>query len=352
MRKYSSADARPPVKADRLLSTLLLLQAHGRLSEREMAERLEVSQRTAHRDMEALCAAGVPLVAHRGVRGGWELERNWRTKVPALDDAELRALLMAQPSALGDRGLTAAAERAWNKLVASLSPPMRAQAESMRARLHIDPTGWRPASEDLSALPVVQDALARDVKLTFLYAGIEGKSRARTVDPLGVVSKQTAWYLVARTPEGMRTFRVSRMREAVALSIPLERPANFNLAAHWKRSTEALQDAKQRCTALLGLAPEGVAKLAEWVTMQPAPPAPEPLPAGWKAWTVEFDSFDSARFVALGMGTAVRVLGPQALRQTIAGDILQRAPWARRVQPRQKRSGRKAEPQAPRIRSG
>ncbi len=89
------------MKSDRLLSTLMLLQAHGRLSTRELAERLEISQRTAHRDMEALSAAGVPILALRGAQGGWELAKGWRTKVPGLDEAELRALLMSQPSALG-----------------------------------------------------------------------------------------------------------------------------------------------------------------------------------------------------------------------------------------------------------
>lgn len=309
------------MKADRLLSALLLLQAHGRVAEREIAERLEVSQRTAHRDMEALCAAGVPLIAHRGARGGWELEKGWRTRVPGLDDAELRALLMAQPSSLGDRRLTAAAARAFDKLVASLSPPMRAQAESMRARLHIDPTGWRPTSEDWSALPVVQDALARDARLTFLYAGVKGQAKVRTVDPLGLVSKQTAWYLVARTAEGLRTFRVSRMRDAVALAIPFERPTRFNLATWWKRSTETLQEAKQRYTAILGLGSEGVAALAQWVPMKPADGDGQSLPKEWKTYAVEFDSFYSARFVALGMGSAVRVLGPEELRMAVAVEV-------------------------------
>jgi predicted DNA-binding transcriptional regulator YafY len=306
------------MRADRLLSALLLLQANGRLSEREIAERLEVSQRTAHRDMEALCAARVPLIAHRGAQGGWELEKGWRTRVPGLEDAELRALLMAQPSALGDRRLTAAAERAYDKLVASLSPPMRAQAESMRARLHIDPSGWRPTSEDYSALPVVQDALARDVKLTFLYSGLQGKTGARTVDPLGLVSKQTAWYLVARTPDGMRTFRVSRMREPVALAIPFERPGRFNLAAYWKQSTAQLQDTRQRYTATLGLASEAVAALAQWLAMKPDSSRYE-LPEGWQAYIVEFDSFYSARFVALGLGSSALVLGPDELLRQVTG---------------------------------
>lgn len=305
------------MKADRLLSALLLLQAHGRLSERELAERLEVSQRTAHRDMEALCAAGVPLLAHRGAHGGWELEKGWRTRVPGLDESELHALLMVQPSALGDRRLSAAAERAWNKLVASLSPPMRAQAESIRARLHIDPTGWRPTREDYAALPVVQDALARDARLTFLYAGMKGPPRTRTVDPLGLVSKQAAWYLVARTPEGMRTFRVSRMQNPVALAMHFERPRGFSLSAYWKRSTQELQDAKRQYTAIFALGPEGVTALAQWVAMKPADRASHSVPDGWRAYAVEFDSFYSARFVALGMGTAAQVLAPEELRREV-----------------------------------
>ena len=76
------------MKADRLLSVLMLLQAKGRATERELAEQLEVSQRTIHRDLEALSAARVPVVALRGSQGGWELEKGWRTQVPALDESE------------------------------------------------------------------------------------------------------------------------------------------------------------------------------------------------------------------------------------------------------------------------
>ena len=106
---------------------------------------LEISERTAHRDMEALSEAGVPVFALRGSQGGWELTKGWRTRVPGLDEAELRGLLMAQPSALGDPKLAAAAERAFGKLMAALPGNLRDQAASIRARLHIDPTGWRPS---------------------------------------------------------------------------------------------------------------------------------------------------------------------------------------------------------------
>src|SRR6202021_1607928 len=190
------------MKSDRLLSALLLLQAHGRLSTRELAERLETSQRTAHRDMEALSAAGVPVLALRGAQGGWELAQGWRTKVPGLDDAELSALLMSQPSAPGHPSLAAASERAFGKLLAAMPQKMQTQAASIRPRRHIDPEGLHPSSVDLNLHPVVQDAIARDCKLTFVYSRPDGDTGVRTVDPYGIVKKQAAWFLVGRAPAG------------------------------------------------------------------------------------------------------------------------------------------------------
>ena len=311
------------MKATRLLSALMLLQAQGRLSSRELAERLEISERTAHRDMEALSAAGVPVFALRGAQGGWELAKGWRTKVPGLDEAELRGLLMAQPSALGDPRLAAAAERAFGKLMAALPGTMREQAESIRVRLHIDPTGWRPSSEDISALPIVQDAVARDVKLSFVYTKADGEAAPRTVEPLGVVCKQTVWYLVARAPAGMRTYRISRMSKVVALAVSFKRPANFDLAAHWNASTAELNQQRERFRATLAMSPESVRSLRGWCPHNPADDRwPEiKLPSGWRIFEVEFESASMAQFVALGFGPRARVLEPEALRKTVIEDI-------------------------------
>jgi len=305
------------MKAERLLSTLLLLQAHGRMAEREIAERLEVSQRTAHRDMEALCAAGIPLTSYRGVRGGWELEKGWRTRVPGLDDAELWGLLMAQPQAGGDRRVSAAAGRAFDKLLASMPAAQKAQAEAIRARLHVDPSGWRPGSEDWSALPAVQDAVARDAKLTFRYRRADGRESLRTVDPLGLVAKQAAWYLVARSAEGLRTYRISRMKDVVALAVRFERPQHFNLAQWWTQSTERLRAEKQSYVAKLAMSEAGAAELAPWVTMRPAENFAGRPGEGWRAYVVEFDSAYAAQFVAMGMGSRVRVVEPEELVQAV-----------------------------------
>jgi predicted DNA-binding transcriptional regulator YafY len=312
------------MKSTRLLSALMLLQAYGRLSSRELAERLEVSERTAHRDMEALSEAGVPVLALRGAQGGWELAKGWRTKVPGLDEAELRGLLMAQPSALGDPKLAAAAERAFGKLMAALPGSMRDQAESMRARLHIDPTGWRPSSEDLSMLPIVQDAIARDAKLSFLYTRADGDTAPRTVDPFGVVCKQTVWYLVARAPAGMRSYRISRMSKVVVLAMTFKRPGKFNLAAYWNASTAQLDRQREPCVATLALAPETVKSLNGWCKLRPAKDdfSGTKVPEGWVIRDVEFESAGMAKFVALGYGSKAQVLAPEELRLRVSADRL------------------------------
>src|SRR5689334_3365790 len=250
------------MRADRLLSALLLLQAHGRLTSRQLATRLEVSERTMHRDMEALSAAGVPVFALRGSRGGWELDEGWRTQVPGLDEAELRAFLMAQPQVVGDQRLVHAAERALSKLMAAMPVSLREKAASIRQRLHVDTTRWYGTVENLSMLPIVQDAVARDRKLNIVYKR-EGQSAERIVDPLGLVAKGTVWYLVAHTPRGFRTYRVSRIEQAKLLDQACERPPDFDLAAYWNASTAQFCE-RPRYSTTLRLAPKTAEMVQGW----------------------------------------------------------------------------------------
>ena len=307
------------MKSDRLLSVLLLLQAKGRVTERELAERLEVSQRTIHRDLEALSASRVPVVALRGSQGGWELEKGWRTQVPGLDEAELRALLMAQPRVVGHPRLAAAAESALNKLMAALPGPMREQAAAMRERLHIDPTGWWETGEDLSMLSIVQDAVARQRQLAFDYVRADGQRSARTVDPLGLVAKGTIWYLVARGATGLRTFRVSRMSGATVLAAGFERPAKFDLAGYWATTTTELEGRRRRFSVILALAPAAAHMLAPRCPVSPVEPPRDsgPIPEGWLTLRAEFDDESFARFVVLGLGTRVQAIEPQDFRRSI-----------------------------------
>jgi predicted DNA-binding transcriptional regulator YafY len=302
---------------------LLLLQAHGRASERELAERLEVSQRTIHRDLESLSASGVPVVALRGATGGWELASGWRTQVPGLNQPELQALLMAQPRALAHPRFASAAQSALDKLLASLPHSMQAEAAAMRERLHVDPQGWWESGEDVSMLPAAQDAVARDRKLSFDYVKADGQQGPRTVDPLGIVSKGTSWYLVARTPKGMRTFRVSRMRNVVALETKFRRPARFNLAKYWRRSTAELEAQRKRYPAVLEATPTAAAQLSGWARAKPLEasghtPSPQ---SGWIALRAEFEHLNHARFIVMGLGSNARVLEPKELRDAVDAEL-------------------------------
>jgi predicted DNA-binding transcriptional regulator YafY len=300
------------MRADRLLSALLLLQAHGRLTGREMARRLEVSQRTVHRDMEALSAAGIPVYAVRGTQGGWRLDEQWRTDVPGLDDAELRALLMSQPRLLGDPRLVAAAESAIRKLMAALPAAMRSRAAAISQRIFVDIEGWHPASEDLGAMPVVQEAVWSDRRLAFDYRRPGGETASRTVDPLGLVAKGPAWYLFAATAKGFRTFRVSRIERPRMLEEPVRRPVNFDLAAQWKASTERFHEDRRRYLATLELDAIAIAWVRQWRTATLQVAGPE-----WSAFEVEFGCEEEGAFVVLGLASHARVIAPSALHDRV-----------------------------------
>ena len=306
------------MRADRLLSALLLLQAHGRLTGRELASRLEVSIRTVHRDMDALSAAGVPVYALRGSRGGWQLDADWRTDVPGLDEAELRALLMAQPQIIGDARLAGAAERALGKLMAALPVSLREQASAIRQRLFVDTTGWRGTTENLAMLPVVQEAVWRDRKLTITYWRAGRERIERSVSPLGLVAKGRVWYLVAGTDDGLRTFRVSRIEAATMLDAASTRPADFDLAAYWQASTEQLLDAWPRYKTTLRLDPDAVKWVRLWRVMWPVEAPAAPDPNGWLTVHVQFDHEDEACFVVLGLGPRADVIAPTSLRDRVA----------------------------------
>jgi predicted DNA-binding transcriptional regulator YafY len=259
----------------------------------------------------------------RGAHGGWELEKGWRTQVPGLDEAELRALLMAQPRAIGHPRLMAAAESALNKLMASLPGPLKLQAAAMRERLHVDPTGWSGTGEDLSMLGVVQQAVAEERKLVFDYTRADGQKGPRTVEPLGLVAKGLSWYLVARGTNGMRTYRVSRMEGVTPLASKFERPAQFDLAAYWKESTAQFEGQRGQFAAMLRVAPGSERALSMWCTRCAALGGVGDGAGleGWMTVRAEFESEWHARFVVLGMGARVRVIEPAELARSVAAEI-------------------------------
>jgi len=306
------------MRADRLLSVLFLLQVHRRLTAREMAKRLEVSERTIHRDMEALSIAGIPVVAERGAGGGWALMENYQTKVTGLNTDEIQALFFSQPDQLlADLGMHRASEAAFLKLFASLPITSRRSAEYARQRIYVDTGGWRHSPEDISSLPVLQEAVWLERKVHFSYQREEECATGRTVDPLGLVAKGSVWYLVASSDGRMRTYRVSRVREAVMLDDPATRPADFDLAACWRQSSSEFKANLPRFYATLRAGPDVLRGLRFGVrfgTVESTEPVDQ---SGWAVIRIRFDAQSAACQFALSCGAQVEVLDPIALRQQV-----------------------------------
>lgn len=228
------------MRADRLVATLLFLQSRGRVTATEVAAELEVSVKTARRDLEALSLAGIPVYSQPGRGGGWALVGGARTDLSGLTAAEARTLfLVAGPSS----AVTPAAKAALRKLVRALPETFRAEAEKAASAIVLDPAGWgRKAPTPPPHLESLQHAVIEGVKIRLGYTDARGAISERVVDPLGLVAKGTTWYLVADTGTGRRTFRVWRVRSVELLDEPAVRPPDFDLQRAWDEIVSTLDE--------------------------------------------------------------------------------------------------------------
>ncbi|HEX6386024.1 MAG TPA: YafY family protein, partial [Anaerolineae bacterium] len=223
------------MRADRLISILMLLQANGRMTAQELADRLEVSTRTIYRDLDALSTSGVPVYAERGPSGGCALLDSYRTNLTGLTDKEVEALFMfTVPGLLADLGADKASEAAMWKLTASLPAPFRQDAQRVQERLHLDPAGWFQAEEPVPYLSAVQEALWQEHRLRMVYRRGDGHWVKRLVEPYGLVAKTSVWYMVAASYGQPQVYRVSRIQEAELTDSRFERPQDFDLDAYWQ----------------------------------------------------------------------------------------------------------------------
>jgi predicted DNA-binding transcriptional regulator YafY len=309
------------MRADRLLSILLLLQVQRRITAAELAKRLEVSERTIHRDMDALSGAGVPVFAERGNGGGWSLLEAYRTNLTGLNHSEIQSLFLTKPSQLlTDLGLHQASEGALIKLLAALPSISRRDAEYARQRIHIDTAGWRNSPEDVSALQLLQEAIWQEREIRFIYERVDCDPSERVVDPLGLVAKGSVWYLVAAQEKAPRTYRVSRIRDVRMTERHVERPSDFDLAAYWKQSAAEFKATLPRFYAKIRVSPEAQRTMAYMGRASRVENSGPPGVDGWRTLDMRFDSEGEACQFALSFGCEVEVLDPESLRsKVIAG---------------------------------
>ncbi|GGM88068.1 transcriptional regulator [Lentzea pudingi] len=227
-------DSLTGVGTDRLVAVLLMLQRREQVTAAEVAKELEVSERTARRDLDALAMAGVPVYSTQGRGGGWRLVGGARTDLSGLTAGEARALFLVAGQA---SAATPAVKAALRKLVQALPEPFRVQAEAAASSLVVDPQRWGTSRVERRSprfLDELQDAVIRGVQVRFGYVDGKGAETVRTVHPLGVVAKGPWWYLVATTDAGRRTFRIDRVSFADPTGEPVRRPEDFDLAESWR----------------------------------------------------------------------------------------------------------------------
>jgi predicted DNA-binding transcriptional regulator YafY len=344
------------MRADRLLSILLLLQTRGRMTAAQLARQHEVSERTIYRDVVALSAAGIPIFTEHGPGGGISLIDEYHTDLTGLTSAEASALsMLAIPAPLTRLGVAPDLRTALLKLSAALPARAREQEVLARQRILLDASGWFQAEDETPHLAIIQKATWQDRLLQVTCRSDFGALVQHVIAPYGLAAKADVWHLVAglapiepapaglaptetspvepgSTTQGMkspqassrdlvvRVWRVSQVVEAQILPDRFARPIDFDLRTFWEswcRQVEDLQpryEVKARITSSLGIYLHTTRNRQPDEIILPAAVAEN---QEWTEVSLDFDSFESARTRILGLGGAIEVLEPLALRMSV-----------------------------------
>ena len=228
------------MRADRLLSIVLLLQRHHQLTAKQLSENLGVTERTIYRDIDALSIAGVPVYTRTGPDGGCFLDEYYRSSLNWFTESELQTLLYTgSASPLSDLGMQSAMDNAILKLLTLLPGRNQKEADQMKQRLYLDPSGWYGTQERYPTLPLLKEAVWGDMMISALYETWDGEQQPRTLAPYSLVYKSGRWYLIAlrQGADSMRTYRVSRLSEIQLMADKFERDSNFDIVKYWEEAS-------------------------------------------------------------------------------------------------------------------
>ena len=309
------------MRADRLLSLLMLLQSRGQMSAQELADELEVSERTIYRDITALSSSGVPIYASRGPGGGVRLIEEYRTTLTGLTPGETRALFMINiPAPLIQLGMDETFKTALLKLSAALPDTRRAEELRTRQRIHLDSSWWFQSEQQVPCMSTLQQALWQDKRLHIeVRWDLFNTKLEQIAEPYGLVAKANVWYLVYGRGGNPHVVRVSQITEAILLNETFIRPVDFELVEFWEDWCEKYES-NPPFIARVRVAPQALPMLAEYVGDRARGLASQtyiPDSDGWVTLDLPFESLIAARSRLLGLGRAVEVLEPESLRKSL-----------------------------------
>jgi predicted DNA-binding transcriptional regulator YafY len=294
------------MRADRLLSLVLLLQARNGLSAPDLAERLGVSVRTVLRDVEALSAAGIPVYTERGRSGGIRLLDTYRTGLANLSHDEGAGLAVGQQRLADDLGLGDALDTAIEKITGAGGRALRGGYEQGRSLILVDVDPWMRTGEPVPMLPTIHDGLIRGRRLELDYRDSEAQARTMTVDPVGLVAKAGIWYLITGEPA---LLRVGRIRACRVTADPAGQPAP-DLAETWAALRERVEVRPRDLQVTVRVAPEAAAMVRRLM-------ATRTLSDDGPTLRLAFNGVEHAVGSLLGLGTRIEVIEPDAVRTAI-----------------------------------
>ncbi len=301
------------MKSDRLVAMLLALQESGKRSAPDLARTLEVSTRTIYRDIDALSAAGVPIYAERGTRGGVVLADAYRETLARFDEGELRALFVSSDDLLADVGLVGRRGSALSKLAAALPRAARTKIERDRGRVHVDQRRWYGASHAPELLGALREAVWNDCRVLLTYRDRKGDETKRALDPLGLVAKAGVWYVVARDVDTIKSFRVDRIVDVSVLSDRFQRPPGFDVGEYWKSTSASfVRDATRLLVVTFAMTDRALETAKSYLDVLSFERAGD----GWRV-RVQFASIDYAEREAFGYDDGAVVLEPSELRERL-----------------------------------
>lgn len=310
------------MRADRLISLLMILQSRGRQTAKDLADELEVSERTIYRDVIALSTAGVPVYSERGPGGGIKLIESYRTNLTGLNPDEVRALFMLTiPAHVAELGIGKELRGALLKLSAALPVTLQQAEWNVRQRIFIDSEWWHPIEEPIPHLKSIHQAVWEDrlLKLEIRYE--YDVQLERVIEPYGLVSKGGVWYLVWRYEGYYGVHRLSSINDVYLLGDTFERQADFDLAGYWKEWRQGFVDNLPDYPVKVRISPDLVPHLPRLFGNKIRDAVEEALHPDEEEWitlTLHFETIFQARSRILGLGGAIQVLEPLALRLSVA----------------------------------
>ena len=307
------------MKASRLLSILMTLQARGHRTADQLAEELEVSTRTIHRDVDELSAAGVPIYAERGRQGGFRLLDGYQTKLTGLDADEARVLMLSGiGSALDDLGLTDALSQTERKLLAALPEATRSKAALVADRFHLDPFSWYRKKEGAPFAIAIAQAVWADQRISIHYESWKGPIQ-RDLDAIAVVLKAGDWYLIGRA-QTMRVYKIANIQSLSVLDHNFDRPTDFDVGQFWNDWLTSFEVHIRGNRARLRVTQKGQNLLKEVGRL---PIASFPVPDQPDVTDIELAVEGEANTVRqiLYLGAEAEVIAPETLRLAVQNEV-------------------------------